>query len=479
MNQIIFPPDSKICPTVSCPLVKPYNVSNPAYSYGVLTGNGLPPIDNVINMAFAISMVQEVRIMNDTTDFCRVDGEMLNWCGSNKDSSYSYCIVSEVWPQPDIIGWLENTTFHSNLMTYPGYPSLCVCHHPGRAYYIPAEPYARPKFHISCPKENVLLAAYIFIAVINAMLLLWVIWDLILLVTWTVQNKVDVFTSSFKVKIFVVLYCLVKIAYIGAYAGVYSSEILQELIAWMRLGCIILLLSAYSLSIFTFTELIIETQFIGDDDRFLKYMRVIKWIVFVFTAIVLATGVVLIGVDDHYTRALFSTDNFYQKSSIQKTLSLVVKSVMLMLVLLQAILGLQSGVILGGVTFVFASKSNIFGQKHMKNIFVRNVALILALFFLLINLAFVAYSCYWIAWSYLSTYNTEYETIIATYWIFFADDFSQFLWIWAVSYAMRTSVNRTWLYEQFKSKFRSASRGQESNSSNSVAMSEMNISSRQ
>jgi hypothetical protein len=45
---------------------------------------------------------------------------------------FRLCIVTETWPQPDIYGWIQNTTITNNAGVGSGLmPAICLCYYPG------------------------------------------------------------------------------------------------------------------------------------------------------------------------------------------------------------------------------------------------------------------------------------------------------------------------------------------------------------
>lgn len=76
--QTTFPP---ICGYVGCtPPAQPYNSSSLNLSY--LTTVGYPPVDPSLHTSLATQIsFAEVRILNDTMQFCNVDRELQEWCG--------------------------------------------------------------------------------------------------------------------------------------------------------------------------------------------------------------------------------------------------------------------------------------------------------------------------------------------------------------------------------------------------------------
>jgi hypothetical protein len=51
-----------------------------------------------------IVMKQEVLIMNQTyiDEFCTTDALLVSWCNYTETNGFTYCVVSDKWPQEDI-----------------------------------------------------------------------------------------------------------------------------------------------------------------------------------------------------------------------------------------------------------------------------------------------------------------------------------------------------------------------------------------
>ena len=106
----------QICETVTWqPFVPAYTVNTLTLDY--LTTFGLPAIYNYSNQSIAIGVALDVlsrvdvHYLNDTYRFCQDDDDLINWCGVTTSRGFPYCVISETWPQPDIWGWIINTTF--------------------------------------------------------------------------------------------------------------------------------------------------------------------------------------------------------------------------------------------------------------------------------------------------------------------------------------------------------------------------------
>lgn len=87
--------------------------------------------------------MNQTRVLNDTYNFCVVDSELQQWCGFATGHPFNYCIIAESWPQDDVWGWMQNTTFTGTASLTPIKPVFCACPIAGRAYYLPNGGYRR------------------------------------------------------------------------------------------------------------------------------------------------------------------------------------------------------------------------------------------------------------------------------------------------------------------------------------------------
>jgi len=214
---------------------------------------------------------------------------------------------------------------------------------------------------------------------------------------------------------------------------------------------------AYTLAIFTFTELTIETQLFGSSEKLLKSLTIFKWVMLIFSISMLTTCIFLIGFLDDSFRKIFSNAALVSKLRNYGHYSKILRGLCLVLDVWQATILIQSGIFLSICTAIFLKlPRNNFRQKLYKNTLVRNLALIVAFMFCCINFGINCYGLVYLSGGFSKTrFSSLYEQSVFVNWIYWAMDITELLWISSVAYAMRTSVSKTWIYLQFKTAFSS------------------------
>lgn len=109
---------------------------------------------------------------------------------------FRYCLITETWPQTDLIGWIQNTTFGSNRgVNNVPFPLLCMCYYPRnnterpRAYYVPKGVYTLMNYYPDCRVEHTVLAFYILVLIAQVIVLLLVLYDCFLLISLRLTQK--------------------------------------------------------------------------------------------------------------------------------------------------------------------------------------------------------------------------------------------------------------------------------------------------
>src|SRR5689334_21367557 len=85
-------------------------------------GGVFPPVSAIIDPNLVQYDIVGRQVLRMVRPFCRWKDIYLDWCCSSGacpnatnnaavNNPYAYCIISETWPQADLVGWLNNTVF--------------------------------------------------------------------------------------------------------------------------------------------------------------------------------------------------------------------------------------------------------------------------------------------------------------------------------------------------------------------------------
>jgi hypothetical protein len=457
---LVVPPS--ICQTVRFKQFQPaYTVNNLTLAY--LTSFGLPAIRDNITVAIGVALdvlsrYTNIRIMNDTESFCEVDEQLRDWCGVNTSSAFAYCVVSETWPQYDVWGWLENTTFtgaSSSLSSI--FPALCMCPVAGRAYYLPVGSIDnRAHYSSQCSVETTLLAFYIMLILLYVAVFLYVAWDMVLytsfVVEWRQRTKMG---SIFIVKLAMLCFFLLAIPCMIVFAVPSRGNNAMFIVAGvLNIFVIALVYYAFAQSIFSFMEILVRVEFFKR--KFINIaMDVFRWLFFVCTVFFTLSMIGIISVLSYYTDQLasFNVANVTELGVlVSELVAPLARALVMLIIITQGVTLVISAVLLCGVgVMLFRLKS----LHKLKELIVRFVGLCVALMLGVPEMAMLIMVCYFVGWVSFgpnpSPWDSFYLTVIANAWFQWALFASQLLWISSIAYAMRTKVKQSWLVGRFRS----------------------------
>lgn len=449
-----------LCGSVSCPPANPpYTVNKLTLEF--LTAFGLPAIGSNQTVAIgvaldALSRYADTRYLNDTFAFCQTNSEIENWCGVNKTHPFQYCIVSETWPQPDVYGWILNTTFTGGGLN-PIFPAFCPCNYPGRAYYIPVSKVDGVQHYSTlCPVESTILAFYILLMVASFIVFLFVIWDTVILIVFSVQRKKG-FTigNTLIVKVIMIFYFLVTIPAQALFMNPpYLNNTFNIVSGVLRLLGVILVMFSFSQAVFTFIEIMLEAKVFGERKHAIM-LSAFKWCFFIVVGFFLIASIGLLGAFSYYAHyaSEFWAPNVTVLGVYANNASYLVKALMLVLVITQASMLIVVGILLVVLNYnlrLLAGK-----RSGMKDLWARDFGLILAWIMGIpyVGLfAFLTVLVAWVLWGSVESYwDSAYDTQIAYLWFMWATFVAELLWIIPIAYSMRTVVKKSWIVVQFRS----------------------------
>lgn len=468
-----------VIPALMCGYIGCEPSTEPNYEPGFLTLDyltnfGLPPT-TFQGDTFARGIAQDARsrynntrVLNDTYAFCKVDQDLQHWCGFTTNTPFTYCIVAESWPQSNVWGWVQNTTFTGTSLTTI-FPAFCACPIAGRAYYLPSGSVDTFSHHsIVCPVENTLLAFYILLMFISLAVSILVIVDITILVIGTWQKKVGARASFEKqstfimallksktiwTKLLIMIYLPLTIGNEAMFMGITgSTSTLETAAAVIRLLSVIMVLFAFSQAVFTVVEILLKAKVFGTRTDAI-ILRIFKWVFFVTNGSFLFGAFGMLIAFAYYLKKVldFSVNNVGELALYGQKVSILGKAIMLVLLLTQAIMLIETGIMLAIVTWRLSKL-----EKHirgMKDVFGRVAGLWIAWVMGIPNLGILAWLTPIVAWvqvgSIPSYWSSVYETELGYLWSLWADYATELIWICAIAYAMRTRARKGWLLDQF------------------------------
>ena len=460
-------------PPFALPLVVPPPVCSfvafqqfqPAYTVDKLTlayleAYGFPSVGANVTVAAGISLdvlsrYANTRVMNDTESFCTIDDDLRNWCGVNTTTDFKYCIVSETWPQYDIWGWIENTTFTSQSASLnPIYPAFCACPVDGRAYYLPTRIIdSRQHYAQQCRVELTLLSLYIVLIVVSMGVFLLVIWDTVFHLIFVFYRKKKLsLGSAFASKSLLVAYFLVAIpAMVVFTVPPRGNNAIFIISGILNILGIVLIYFAFAQAIFCFMGIVLNVQLFGAS-RFHSALGLFKWVFFVVTSVLSLTMIALVSALSFYTQELveFRVQNLTELAYLSTSVAApMTRALVLIIMITQFATWVIAAVVLlmvGRVLFRLKKLGKI------NELIVRYLGLVIALVIAIPEYAMLVVICYfgWISYSpTASPWDSFYLTNVASAWFQWALFVTQVMWLSSIAYAMRTNIKKSWLVRHF------------------------------
>lgn len=460
-----------ICGSIMCPPPsKPYNSSitiDEIYNFTFPIGQKLSG-SRAVKVALEVA-TSEIIIMDTAGANCELDNELQTLCANPGTQQYfAYCVVAEEWPQTDINGWLANTVTIPITRDRDGFapliPSLCVCETPGRAYYLHLDRHLlEPHFKAPCKNEHALLALYILLMLITTVVFILVIWDTALLFYYSCisikkgaphrGSKITLY-----VKIVMIVYFLVILPAMALWLGPFNANGPQQVAAiFLRVTGWIMVLLAYSLSVFTYLEIVLDGGVMGSYKLLIKFLGVFKWFFILFDILFLLATLGVISTATYYITILFGGQApLLEILPINDQYRVLIRTTFLMLICFEGLVLIITGVLLfflGVVFYKNSSKEGISG-KHFKIVVVRYVGLIVALFCSILHLTLfcaIAIILSWFREVHLTEEKSPYSANVIMEWLIWSQFVTEICWISSVAYAMRTAASSSWIYYQLKS----------------------------
>lgn len=473
-SSMFSPPP--ICMDIGCaPPPVPYFAQQLTFNF--LLDFGMPPVSStppsVSRNPFEDLALQligaeasgNVRYLNDTNAFCQIDQELQEWCGINNDhypNAFQYCLVTERWPQPDVFGWIQNTTFTNNRGMQVIFPAICVCQLPGydangmplgpaKAYFVPNNVRPQPFFAPPCGAEKALLAFYILLIFATALGSLYVLFDTVVLVQILISGKEkrEFGTKTLFVKI--ILFCWFLVAIPGMVLFIVPQASPEQTVAsyLLKLLSIIFFIFGFSTAIFTYVEIVLASKVFGKHPKKILALR-FSIVFFILNFFVLLACMFLLSSFGYFLLRLLSGNvtGYTQIVDYSQKLSNLAKPFMYLLVIEQAIVTVCClALVMYIISVILGQSANLTKQKAVQLLLVRAISLMIAVFVSVPNLAILAFQVYLFGYvftqSVMSPWPTEYTTNYAFLWFIWGEYVTELLSVLCVAYSMTTVVKRS------------------------------------
>jgi hypothetical protein len=476
---------ANVCGYIGCNVTEPYTTPNETmltkdflYNFG-MPNPGFVPFKGNFSVLTALDISgRQFHVMNitqyTTRGFCGTDNDLQDWCGTDNSAwpnTFKYCLATDKWPQPDVWGWISNTTFTKNGIT-PFFPAICACPIAGRAYYIPqASTGADFYFGPDCNAEWAWLAFAILILILAFLVLLFVLYDTYVLaaIYFTSENKKkanSIGSQTLWAKICMILYFIVSITCLFLFITPNPNSTAKACRVITRLLAIGFCIYSFCISVFTFVDILLGCKVFGNFKKFQVFLKVFRVVYFAYNTILLFAILVIASAYDYYLQVIqdFRIDSLTEFLTSLTHVQNLGQATVIMLILTQFIMVIVTGVLLFFIAYIlYTRSSNIQGQKYVKHLFVRLVCLIVGVIISIPNLAFFILVGWNVAWltagARASPFPTDYRTMVEFKWVGLIEFLTEILWVAANAFAMRTLVNNSLLYKQIKKWFSGSGSG--------------------
>jgi hypothetical protein len=276
--------------------------SSHQYSPNYLTFVGFPLVSSIVPIEYIEYDIIDRKTLNLSFPYCKFRQTVFNWCCNYSEKIcppdpntsvvdiYSYCIISEKWPQEDIIGWLNNTVYTDTKTLWLGYSYYCACKTPGRSVWINKDPDPHPGWN-SCPGDIALWFFHVLLTIMYVCLMIYVIYILVLKIQIAKNLKLK---SSEWLK-FLTLLCIfwlllsimIRITHLIYQMTTRRQELNNQNVAgWLEIWAAITKIIGSIWSMFVFVGLAQKINSIGNSPSQTLFLNILK-IVFVIVAMIL------------------------------------------------------------------------------------------------------------------------------------------------------------------------------------------------
>ena len=210
---------------------------------------------------------------------------------------------------------------------------------------------------------------------------------------------------------------------------------------------VVLLLFSYSLSVFTYVEIMIESRVFGSE-RTATYLRLFKWFFFITSGLCLTGTLASVITFSVFLKQLLDLV-FTTLGALIATSNLdmqLAQGIMLVLLCTQAVMMMQALGLLMIVTYKLSRLSK--KARGMKDLMKCAAGLWMAWLGGIPNLGLLAVITpvvsYILTGAIPSWWPSHYQTTISYLWLIWAYFMSSLLWLCCMAYAMRTRTRKSW-----------------------------------
>lgn len=428
------------------------------YSGSILKAIGFPSVSSVLALQnltidqFQYDIITREYI-NISLPYCKDNKRIYDWCcikkgnkttptidycqRSNTSASnsriikYSYCIISEIWPQQDILSWLNDTSYSTPSVSWVGFREYCSCKMPGRAVFVSIDPSPHPVWNNPCNDEIVLWSFYIFITLIYVILSIYIIYLLLIKILVIGFDKNHAIGVGIALTLAcLIICCLLKVAALLHIMITRNVSARNEVTTgWLVFWSGVFLYIATTAIIFTFSNMAETISVIKSDNTKSLFITTLKYFFSMAMTTVIIILIIFQALGSNAANILLDHSSTLNDQVYWSTVLITYfRVVEISSVVIQFIVIISYGIF---IFFIFS----ITGFKSDKNSFlhgfiIRNYYLLIALIaiilftvVLLVELMTVLYDT-GASWS-----NEEYPISIEKLWTSWLQGFFQIFWI--------------------------------------------------
>lgn len=426
------------------------------YSSKFLSSVGFPLVSSIVPIEYIQYDIIYRKTLNLSFPYCKFRQTVFNWCCNSSEKVcppdpntsfvdiYSYCIISENWPQEDILGWLNNTVYTDTKTSWLGYSYYCTCKTNGRSVWIYQDPVPIPGWD-SCPGDIVIWIFHILLTIMYIFLMIYVIHILILKIGIAKKLKLK---SSEWVK-FLTLMCIswllfsiiIRIVHLIYHMITRRQKINYIIVAgWLEIWAAITKIIGSIWSIFIFVSLSHKINLIKSDPSKLLFLNIFK---FVFVIIAMILEFLLIAFWILFSNELNKVDNSIILSEKKQHGDLV--NTYLRYVLIDAVVIVLWYLTGFSIFIIFIYKTiGIWSYNKYKKEFLFRIYYLTGMVFICIfHLTSLITSLLTQGYVLDTIFSKDiYLTNTASLWFTWFSDFFEFFWILFVSLALSVGSSK-------------------------------------
>jgi len=448
------------------PTPPPYN-SSVAYSGSVLIDIGFPSVSSTIKSESNITTdlfqydILFREYMNISYPYCRYEQIILKWCCVNGTTSdcnrnqsngdapnskivpFNYCIITEKWPQDNIVGWLNNTSFTDQTQSWTGYSMLCTCKMSNRMVWVSNDPSPYPVWNPNpCDSEIVLWSFYVLETIMYVFLIFYLSYlSFVKLITLKLNKKNILPFFMVITVVWLIMACFLRIASLiyemitRSASGIPSQVTFGWLIFWAGIP----LLVASTWVIFVFSSMantmLMKTPvrntiftFINNRETRELILTIFKYTFSVAIIVCLILLIIFQSLASNAATNLQSSYHLVDKTRLADKVNAYYRTVEIVAIVIQIIIITSYALFIGFIYFSVGFTADKHSYKHTFLIRVYYLTCAEISIFLFTCVIFVELTTllYDTGASYT---NNEYDSNVGKLWTNWLQGFFAFFWI--------------------------------------------------